>query len=562
MSFSTKEVNAHLRRGEYIEADRLCREALKTDPGNGEIWHLRGAAAIGMQAFDRAMQYILRAIFHKPGNSAMHLNLAAALAALGRNEEAGRAFQEAVNLDPTNFDALHGLASFQFAQKEYEKAQSTLDAALAVRPGYAAALELDALTAQRLSQFDRALTSAVKAVEINANMAKAHRVAGDVLMRRQDYAAAQTHYEAAVRLKPNDWQTRSNFGLLLSRTAQHSAAVEQYQAAFEHIRQDPFSLASFSLALLTLGRFEEAWALYGAREQTYDDVPRYTLPHLDRLPQAGERVLFTTDQGPGEQIMFAGLLPDLLRTGAEMTVVCNSRLVPLFQRSFPTVRFINRHDPVPGAVAYQMGLAETARWLRRTFADFPAHAGYLVPDPALTQTLRARYAAASPKNAVVGISWRTTKDAKVSDQKTIPLTQWGPILAIPNVTFVSLQYGDCDEELRAAEAAFGVKIVRDAAVDPLRDMDTFTAQTAAMDLVLTTSNTTAHVAGALNVPTATFVPMGYGGLWHWFLERADSPWYPSIQLLRQRTQGDWDPVVDDAAALLAGFAKAHMENAP
>jgi len=556
MSFSTKEVNAHLRRGEYDQADRLCREALKTDSGNGDLWHMRGMAAIGMQAFDRAVQYILRANFHKPGSCAMHINLGIALAALQRFDEASLAFEEAVKLDPSNLDAHISLASFHVTRLEYRKAEAVLDAALRLQPDSSQALDLAALTAQRLGQHDRALETALKAVSIDPDLAQSHRVAADVLTRREDYTAAEKHYETALKLRPDDWQARSNFGLLLSRMARYEEAVEQYQPALPHLQQDPQSQTSFSLVLLALGRFDDGWPLYTMRELTYDDAPAINLPRLDRLPAAGDHVVLTTDQGPGEQIMFASLLPDLIRTGAELTVVCTSRLVPLFRRSFPSVRFIARQDPIPSSANFRMGLTDTARWLRPAFSDFPKHSGYLNAEPQLTRVLRARYAAGMAPKTIVGLSWRTIKGAKVSAQKTLPLDQWGPILAVPGVTFVDLQYGENEEELRKAEAAFGVRIVRDRSINSLNDLDTFAAQVAAMDLVITTSNTTAHVAGAVNVPTYVFVPEGYGGLWHWFLERADSPWYPSVRLLRQREQGIWKPAIDEASAMLASFSEA------
>jgi hypothetical protein len=30
--------------------------------------------------------------------------------------------------------------------------------------------------------------------------------------------------------------------------------------------------------------------------------------------------------------------------------------------------------------------------------------------------------------------------------------------------------------------------------------------------------------------------------WRWMLERADSPWYPTMRLFRQSSDGDWTPV--------------------
>jgi ADP-heptose:LPS heptosyltransferase len=206
---------------------------------------------------------------------------------------------------------------------------------------------------------------------------------------------------------------------------------------------------------------------------------------------------------------------------------------------------------------YQIGLADTAKWLRRTDGEFPRHTGYLKPDPYITDVLRTRYKAGSIKRPLVGISWRTATGAKVSTQKTISLDRWGSILAVPDTTFVSLQYGDCEEEIRAAQSAFGRRVHKDPSVNSTIDLDSLAAQIAAMDLVITTSNTTAHIAGALNVPTWVFVPKGFGGFWHWFLDRNDSPWYPAVKLFRQSERREWQPSLEEVAAKFSAFVETY-----
>ena len=85
----------------------------------------------------------------------------------------------------------------------------------------------------------------------------------------------------------------------------------------------------------------------------------------------------------------------------------------------------------------------------------------------------------------------------------------------------------------------------------MADLDIFTSQVAAMDMVVTISNTTAHMAGALGVPT--LLMLGTVPIWYWLLERGDSPWYPSLHLFRQHERGDWQGVVERARIELAAL---------
>jgi ADP-heptose:LPS heptosyltransferase len=116
---------------------------------------------------------------------------------------------------------------------------------------------------------------------------------------------------------------------------------------------------------------------------------------------------------------------------------------------------------------------------------------------------------------------------------------------------VSLQYGTVGQQISAATRELGVTILEDPAIDQLRDVDGFAAQVAAMDHVVTVSSTAAHVAGALGRPGTVLLPAGRGLKWHWMTDRPDTPWYPSLTLLRQRAPENWDDVINDCAGRLA-----------
>jgi hypothetical protein len=272
------------------------------------------------------------------------------------------------------------------------------------------------------------------------------------------------------------------------------------------------------------------------------------------------RVVAWADQGVGEQLLFASLIPDLLRTGAGIALECDYRLVPLFARSFPQITVCAHTFPTQAALASYTGgrfcLSDAAAWFRDGLESFPGHSGYLRADPRLTAEIGNRYRGGRHDRPLVGISWRRADGSLISDAKTLPLEQWGPLLHVAGITFVNLQYGDRAAELAEVAQKFGVRILSDASIDPLLDLDGFAAQVAAMDLVISTSSTTAHMAGALNIPAWTLLPAGSGSLWHWFRERSDSPWYPNMTLFRQHRQGDWDPVMESVSGALVDFVDA------
>ena len=149
----------------------------------------------------------------------------------------------------------------------------------------------------------------------------------------------------------------------------------------------------------------------------------------------------------------------------------------------------------------------------------------------------------------MGISWRGGSAAFARRTRSTRLSQWAPLFALPGVSFVNLQYGDCRAELDEAQRELGVTIHDWPDADPLKDLEGLAAEMRALDLVVSIDNATVHLAGALGVPTWVLLPAV--AEWRWLLGRDDSPWYSSIRLWRQEYLGAWEPVFTRVAEQLA-----------
>ena len=56
--------------------------------------------------------------------------------------------------------------------------------------------------------------------------------------------------------------------------------------------------------------------------------------------------------------------------------------------------------------------------------------------------------------------------------------------------------------------------------------------------VVTVDTMVVHLAGALGLPTLLLLRRHAD--WRWMDDRTDTPWYPSVRLLRQVRDGEWD----------------------
>ncbi|MDQ2105737.1 glycosyltransferase family 9 protein, partial [Azospirillum isscasi] len=316
-------------------------------------------------------------------------------------------------------------------------------------------------------------------------------------------------------------------------------------------------------ALLALGRFAEGWDAWEDRwsaEPWCRTAGRFPQPLWTGQPLAGGRLLVWGEQGVGDEVMFATLLPLLTQSSTEETqssisvvsgcvLECDARLAPLFARSLPGVEVVPR-GPVPDPrlsapdIAAHIPSGSLPRLLLRREEDFRRLRPALAADPARVPPIRR-----TDRRPLVGIAWHTT-NPKWGRLRNLPLADLARTLHAAGADMVVLQYGGWAEEV-AALADDGIAVALPPGLDRKDDLDGLAAQIAATDLVVTIDNATAHLAGALGHPV--WVLLSHAPDWRWLRGRDDSPWYPSARLFRQPAAGDWRTPLDAVADRLRAW---------
>tara|TARA_E500000075_G_scaffold119310_1_gene118546 strand:+ start:97 stop:759 length:663 start_codon:yes stop_codon:yes gene_type:complete len=175
--------------------------------------------------------------------------------------------------------------------------------------------------------------------------------------------------------------------------------------------------------------------------------------------------------------------------------------------------------------------------LRNDISDFDRTVnGYLKADPQRVDAIRDELKLDG--KTVIGISWKSFNTRYKT--KSVQLRDMERMFMGLDVVLVNLQYGDVDDEIRAFKEETGIDVLQCASVDNREDLDGLAALIEACDLVISTSNVTVHMAGAL--AKETWVMLHHVSIYYWLLERTDSVWYPSLTLYRQPALNDWDSV--------------------
>ena len=474
---------------------------------------------------DGANDVLQIALAHHPGQPDLLARAAHLWVSVGQRGRAEMLYREALQQEPDHLASLVGLARVLKESERYEEALPLLERAAALAP-----------TKSHLLSLCSAQTHACRYPDAVQTMEKLLSLHPDVEPLLYPYRATCNAYMGEFK------EAR----LALERAAQLDPHNLSYQAFDGTLH-------------LLLGDYARGWEGYRLRHIVQPERVRllpYPLWQGESL--TGKEVLILAEQGLGDQIMFASCLPDVLAQHPKAVYLeANARVAKTLARSFPDIQVYASNQqgfdwlPKEAAPDYYLPIADLAWRFRRHREDFPQHCGYLRPDPERVAFWRDRLACLGPQPKV-GFTWRGGVQQTRRVIRSLELDTIRPLLELPGIVFVNLQYGKVQEELAEFATCHGLSVVDWP--EAIADLDEFAALVSALDLVVTVCNTTVHFAGALGKPCWVMTP--FVPEWRYGAQGSTMPWYPSVELVRQRAYGDWESVICALRARLEGFGQA------
>jgi Tfp pilus assembly protein PilF len=507
------------------------------------------------------------------------LQRAFALQAGGDDAGAEQALREAIERDERRADALQALGALLQRCKRDDEAIAPLEEAARLLPRSAEAhLQLAAAYwSQRLAV--KALAALAAALRLAPDLAAAHNNVGVIYRALGHLPDAEAAFLRALSIDPARTEVWRNLARTQIDCGEPEAAMQSYLRLLgpgADLGETPPADAqkasveaqwNLGLAQLATGNLDSGWRNYELRLHPLIGLvaPR-PLGHALWRGEAlgGRKLVVWGEQGIGDEILFAGMYPDLLALGGDCVFECKPKLLQLFARSFPGAQVIARTQPpqreaLEGA-HYQIAAGSLGRYLRGRLSDFPDRRGYLVADDERVQHWRARLGALGP-GLKVGFCWRSSNTKGERALACTRLEQWGKLFGLGGVHWVCLQYDECAEELADAQERFGLRLHRFGEVDYFDDLDEVAALMQALDLVISAPTTVSMQAAALGVPTWQ---MTYGTDWQ-LLGGASNPWFPAMERFVRAGAESWEPVFAALAqrlrALACGGAKTSAARA-
>lgn len=538
---------AQFEEKKYSDVIEACRIEIARAPRSARANHLCGRALLELGRHDEAIGHLRTAIAANPELAEMHADLAEALFKTGDMVGAAASCRHAVILCPDELAHRLRLIEIFESTNRPEDALAELSIAQELAPERYDLLVKLFREVSRLGMHAEALRIAECAILDNGESFETLQLLASARYGSTDMQGAVEACRKALTYRADRPDIHVTLGSALFALGKTEEAVTAYQRAFAVDPEYPDAQFHMGLIHLMRGDYRAGWQGFEQRfSRAKNKFMRPCLSRWDGSTLQGRTLLVMREQGLGDEIMFSSCYQQVINDAQHCVIECDPRLQQLLTRSFPKATFYPLTD-LHTTAQTELDVAIDARvyagslpyYLRGAADDFPQHQGYLRPDPERVAYWRAQLSSIGT-GLKVGISWRGGTVFTHRERRTLSLPTLLPVLSVPGVRWVNLQYGKRADEISELKRNCGIDIVDwPEAIDG--NYDETAALVSALDLVISVCTSVVHLTGALG--KSVWVMTALVPEWRYGLGNSSMPWYPSARLFRQTAQGVWDPVI-------------------
>jgi len=504
ISEEIKPVLKKIKANKVKEAELDLLDIIKKNDQNYLALNLIGQIKMQNKNYKEAINFFNKSLDLKKDSLDVMFNKGVALNLLGLFKEAEIILDELSKLNTSHYEIFYNLASVQ----------------------------------KKLNNLISAKKNFYKSLEINSKHYPSLFNLANCYKQERDYENAITNYKKVLELKNDHQETFLNLGICYYDNLELEKAIECFNSGLK-INPSNFKIQyNKALALLKNGNFREGWECYESRWLIDDPIFQEFKSYKDKFDNStSSRLLILAEQGIGDEIMFSEILNDFKEYKNLVIVRCDKRLLEIFKRSFPHIKFIGDDEFIDQDLFdHYISIGSLYRYYRNQKSDFNAK-GYLVPDKKVSIETKINQIRKNDKQ-IIGLSWQS-KNTEYGKIRSIDLIHIIKNLNYKKYNFINLQYGNVSEELMKIESELGIKI--HTISDNFHDIDELASVINSCDHVITIDNSTVHLCGALGKKCTLLLPKSSD--WRWLKNEPSSYWYPNLNILTQVKNGNWDQIL-------------------
>lgn len=381
----------------------------------------------------------------------------------------------------------------------------------------------------------------LKAIKLTNNFGYKINYGNSLFWSEGDSNNLKKYWLDLVRENPDREEGYNNYGLLLMNIGDYLEAKNYFDQALNINPKSHIARMNLSLIELSIANFKDGWVNYESR--FYVDANTKYLIRTNKPkwhPKIkNNKVLIWGEQGIGDEILYSHLI-DKKTFKPENTFLCftHPKIIPLMRKTFEGYKVFSMQEVTnDNFFDCHIPIASLGQYFRKNISDFN-NLNLIPVDLDRKKEFEKQYKNQNKK--LIGISWKS----QAGFGKNCELEDLLPLFTNPELNFVSLQYGDVSDEIKQFNKKFNANIIHPKDLDIFNDLDGLLSLIDSCDLIVTTSNINAHLAGSVNKETHLLSAISVKLFHYWYSQDGKSLWYPSIKIYKQNKKGDWeDPVI-------------------
>ena len=454
----------------YDDSISICEKFLK-NYNDINFLNILGLNYLSKNNFEKSEEIFRKALDIDKNSSFIFNSLGRMYHEKRDSKNAKKYLLKAYNLQKDSYEIINNLAGFYREEGEYDKSIDLYLSALKMNPHNATIINNLAKAYFDINKLETAEDYCLRALKLNKNDGNIQKILSLIYLRQQNYAAAWSYFDG--RLDLSDFVERNS--------------------SINNIRQK--------------------------------------LLHKNKLDK-NSKILVLREQGVGDEILYGTMYNDLLNSFKDVTIECDARLKNIFCNSFPSHKnsFVNYgkislNKNLLSEYNFAIYAGSLGKFFRNNSNDF-GDGLYLKAEKKLIKKSKDLLVKQTEK-INIGLSWKSFKN-RYANEKSLVLENFKNIFKTNNCNFINLQYGNVADEIKNFNKKFNKKLITFEKLDLFNDFDNLASMLKNLDLFISVSNSTAHLAGSLGVKTLLIRPENHAVFHYWNQPGNKTPWYKSI----------------------------------
>ena len=545
-------------KGEFEKAIETYKKCISINPRNVDALYNLGNTLKDNHQYDEAIKEYEKCISTNPNYIKAYLSIGDIYKDQGKLKKAIEIYKKVLLIKPNDVRLYNNIGIIFKELGKLNKAIKIFNEALLLKPNDEIIYNNLGNTFHDQNNLDEAISAFKKSITLNPNYASPYINLGNVYKDQGKYKESIKSFHKALSLNPNDYNIYNNMGNTYRDKGQLKKAIELYNRSLSINPNNAETHNNLSISLLTVGKVKE-----GLNENEWRWKTAKLLKHKRKFLQPlwdgkvslkDKRILVWCEQGIGDTLNWSSHLPLIISKAKCCILECQEKLVPLLKRSFPNIQIkaenrssdLQRNDfdiHLPMGSIYKHFIDEILKK--------PKINPYLVPNEVRVNFWKKRLNSLG-NGPFVGVSWKSSVTSNYRLQHYPPITDWGCIFKIPNITFINLQYTDYKNDLIKIDNEFKVKVHNFDDLDQYNNIDDLAALSSALDMVVSTKVTPPIISSGVGTITK---------IANWrqstFNNVLTNPVSATLEMFNKDTDETWDGVFNLIAKQVFKLKKSY-----